>query len=544
MNKALILLIFLTSLNPLFAQVKWMAAFDQKLEKQDTFWNGSDSAGGFLAGEAFFVNEYNHDWQSWNGFSLSAMRDTSTAGFANQYSSITGTGYSRTSGYVVSSGGGKVVMTNRQQISGCYVNNATFAYLSMRDGDGFAKKFGGTVGTDPDFLLLHAFGISGKDTTKTSMYLADFQSDKSGEDYILKNWTYWNLDVLGDVDTILFAFSGSDTGQYGLNTPAYFCLDGFNATKMEFTSLPQFNSDFEELKLQKDTYLNGSKNEEGFNISDYHFVNTYNSKWDVWSGWSISTMTDTSDGSMSNQYSSVVGRGANNTQTYLTGYGEANVICPEQPDFICFTCTAVQEVSVEVANTKYAYETMKNGNAFAKKFGGDSGNDPDFLVLKIGGIDQDGIALDTIEFFLADYRFADNSKDYLINDWQYVELSPLFTQQRNVAQLHFWVEGSDTGQFGLNTPAYFCIDDFGLFTFGSPNERRLMLYPNPATSIVNIDTELKINQVWMTDLKGSIVQEMKQNSDHVIDISNCKSGFYILHVESNGKFMHSKIVKP
>ena len=32
------------------------------------------------------------------------------------------------------------------------VNNLTYTYLSMRDGDGFAKKFGGALGNDEDFF--------------------------------------------------------------------------------------------------------------------------------------------------------------------------------------------------------------------------------------------------------------------------------------------------------------------------------------------------------------------------------------------------------
>jgi hypothetical protein len=39
---------------------------------------------------------------------------------------------------------------------GVYVTNTTYAYNSMRDGDMFAKKFGGPTGNDPDwYKLLH-----------------------------------------------------------------------------------------------------------------------------------------------------------------------------------------------------------------------------------------------------------------------------------------------------------------------------------------------------------------------------------------------------
>jgi hypothetical protein len=33
-----------------------------------------------------------------------------------------------------------------RQVEGLYITNGTYPYLSMRDGDGFAKKFGGASG--------------------------------------------------------------------------------------------------------------------------------------------------------------------------------------------------------------------------------------------------------------------------------------------------------------------------------------------------------------------------------------------------------------
>ena len=59
-----------------------------------------------------------------------------------------------------------------------------------------------------------------------------------------------------------------------------------------------------------------------------------------------------------------------------------------------------------------------------------------------------------MDVYLADYRFADNSLDYILDTWTFVDLKPL----GEVATLEFALSSSDTGDFGMNTPAYFCLD--------------------------------------------------------------------------------------
>jgi hypothetical protein len=38
-------------------------------------------------------------------------------------------------------------------------------------------------------------------------------------------WTQVSLASLGKVNKIEFSLTGSDTGEYGFNTPAYVCID-------------------------------------------------------------------------------------------------------------------------------------------------------------------------------------------------------------------------------------------------------------------------------------------------------------------------------
>ena len=60
-----------------------------------------------------------------------------------------------------------------------------------------------------------------------------------------------------------------------------------------------------------------------------------------------------------------------------------------------------------------------------------------------------------MDFYLADYRFADNGLDYIVDDWSWVDLTSLGA----VDKLQFGLSSTDNGFFGMNTPAYFAMDN-------------------------------------------------------------------------------------
>ena len=115
------------------------------------------------------------------------------------------------------------------KVKGVYVTNSAINYISMKYGDAYGKKFGGKEGTDPDFLKLTATGKNGNvETGSVDFYLADYRSDYSCDDYIVTDWSWMDLSSLGEVSSIEFSLSSSDNGDYGINTPTYFCLDGLS----------------------------------------------------------------------------------------------------------------------------------------------------------------------------------------------------------------------------------------------------------------------------------------------------------------------------
>lgn len=96
-----------------------------------------------------------------------------------------------------------------------------------------------------------------------------------------------------------------------------------------------------------------------------------------------------------------------------------------------------------ITNSNYAYWAMKNGTAFSAPFGND-----DWCKVTITGIDDQNRTTGKIDVFLAE-------NGHILNTWQLVDLTRLGT----CTAVYFQMFSSDTGQFGMNTPAYFCLDE-------------------------------------------------------------------------------------
>jgi hypothetical protein len=205
--------------------------FEDLTLPSESYWNGSDESGGFASGNAYFGNNYNSAWETWDGFSYSNVTDTATSGLAGQYNSIVGGGQGSSANYAVCYVGWAelpaVTLDTADVLAGLYVTNDNCAYYSMLNGDAFAKKFGGKSGGDPDWLLLTITGkdSSGDVTGTVEFYLADFRFEDNSQDYIVDTWEFVDLTSLGSVKSLEFSLSSSDAGVWGMNTPAYFALD-------------------------------------------------------------------------------------------------------------------------------------------------------------------------------------------------------------------------------------------------------------------------------------------------------------------------------
>ena len=186
---------------------------------------------GFYSGSYYFNTDAWPSYNYWYGYSFSNETATTYASLVDQWHSAVGEGHNGSSNFVVAFPEGQFVeITNSEDgdvLRGVYVSNNAYAYNGMANGDGFATAF-----TQGSWFKLTAVGFNGNEQTGTvSKYLADYQSQNALDHYILDTWQWMDLRPLGKVTKVRFTLDGSDKGDYGLNTAAYFVMDDFNCER-------------------------------------------------------------------------------------------------------------------------------------------------------------------------------------------------------------------------------------------------------------------------------------------------------------------------
>jgi hypothetical protein len=180
---------------------------------------------------------------------------------------------------------------------------------------------------------------------------------------------------------------------------------------------------------------------------DYAFDSGCMSDYATWWNLGYANRTETKFESLDDQWNNVVGGGYDGSMTYGVAYVNTDYFGP------CYVNLLTEPAVVPgfyITNSSYAYNSMTGGDSFAKKF--DKG---DWFKLTITGYDANNQITGTKDYYLADLR--DEATAYIINDWRYVDLTSLGT----VAKLGFEMSSTDNSSWGMNTPAYFCFDDFG-----------------------------------------------------------------------------------
>lgn len=108
-------------------------------------------------------------------------------------------------------------------------------------------------------------------------------------------------------------------------------------------------------------------------------------------------------------------------------------------------------LSLKLANSTYTYWSMKTGDdgiGVCRPYEND-----DYFKVVFKGFDKNGMQTSVVEYYLADFR---DGKSYISTSWESVDLTSLGSE---VYSVEISIEGTDMGDWGLNTPTYCCIDD-------------------------------------------------------------------------------------
>ena len=203
---------------------------------------------------------------------------------------------------------------------------------------------------------------------------------------------------------------------------------------------------FEDNYLADESYFNGDNADDVIYSGSYAFHINNMGNW--WHGFAISNQTATTFTGYSgpDQYNSSVGHGYDNSKAYSVAYSDGSYV------EITNSEDGADLTGVYVTNSACGATIMQNGNKFARAFA-----KGDWLKLTATGTKADGTTAKA-DFYLADYRDVDATKRYIITDWTWFDLSSL----GKVKKVTFTFTGTDMSDNGkwLNTPTYFCLDDF------------------------------------------------------------------------------------
>ncbi len=284
---------------------------------------------------------------------------------------------------------------------------------------------------------------------------------------------------------------------------------------------------FESFELSNSGFLIGTQPNDTLRGDYLNVINDYTPAWSSWMGFAISNIQNNTSGDYSNQYASITNGGDNSNQ-YAIMYSNGSIVL-HNPSYLR---------SMRVTNTTYGALTMQNGDPFAKQFGSplnaagieDGTNGADFFRLLLTFELMDGTQLSTIkEIYLADFRFEDDTQDYILTNWLTVEFPEI--ENEVIKAIHCSFESSDMGEWGMNNPAYFALDNVLLETANLSTAQlqtqQLRTFPNPTKDVVKISG---IFESWnLMNLASKIIQSGQHTA---IDLTDLPAGTYILELET------------
>lgn len=229
--------------------------------------------------------------------------------------------------------------------------------------------------------------------------------------------------------------------------------DDEEVQKMIYTYSFESTSGFNNYGMWDDCYNTSIQSiaiQPSLSMSHYAKVDTYDGvEYKSWKGFCPSRGNDGRDHSQDNwtnyQWNSITGNGAAASMDYIVAcwdVQETTNALPSDPSCAIALAEGTRPLAVSINNSAWGYYAMKNGSAFNRAF-----TDQDWCKVIFKSV-VDRHVTGTVEVYLA--------KDgKIIDEWTNVDLTPLGETSYIIVQM----ESSDSGQWGMNNPAYFCLDN-------------------------------------------------------------------------------------
>ena len=220
---------------------------------------------------------------------------------------------------------------------------------------------------------------------------------------------------------------------------------------MAVFAMAQDPATFEDVQLAGNGIWTAPEGENELPSGGWIFTNSSYPSWGFWGGFTVSNRSDLNQTGMNAQYTAITGCGYDGSTQYAVAYTYG-----VQTDVYAADGQSHTVTGCYVTNNLWAYQHVLEGESGVTPFGGLSGDAPDWFKITATGKNASGQTVGTLDFYLADYRFDDNSQDYVLDTWEWFDLSPL----GQVATISFSLSSTKSNYGGMITPAYFCMDNF------------------------------------------------------------------------------------
>ena len=174
-----------------------------------------------------------------------------------------------------------------------------------------------------------------------------------------------------------------------------------------------------------------------------------------WKGFCPSQSTDNKEYPSSerwmHQWASVTGTDANGFESgYMLACWDVQEPLDKIPADPCLKISLIggntfTPATIDITNSAYAYYTMLKGSDYSDPFDALSETAVHFIGVK------NGVKTGTVKAYLA-------KNGSVVDKWVTVDLTGL----GNVDYIYCQMESTDTGMYGMNVPAYFCMDNLML----------------------------------------------------------------------------------
>ena len=361
-----------------------------------------------------------------------------------------------------------------------YVNNTAYFLNGMTGGTGINPA--ATADTYID-LVAEGFDATGQSVGTVKIRLQEGLTS-------MTEWTKFDLSSLGAVASIKLGYDASSDqfNNYGYAAPGYVAIDDIAVR------IPIATATFEDITIDGTESFWADKTVAGtnyWNSSDYTFDTYYaDYGYDYFADYVVSNCINTDGTSYDKPYQSTAS-GAKNGNNYavffLDTYSsvDGGIYMPSPGTMSGFW----------VCNTTYAAYGIKNWDGMSsdnKPFG-----QGDYFKLIIKGYDINEQETGTVEQMLIDC--TDANEWHYIKDWRWVDLTSL---GNDVMYVKFSFDGTKKNNWGLTTPTYFCIDDFGGVAPAKNTPYTVIEQP---TGISSVAAESKVPAVRKVMKNGRLV---------------------------------------